>query len=66
MNAPLSPRAKHPLLAAYRTDALRRAMPTDADGLPARTLLALRHREVRAPFDVPDVDTPEDLDAMTP
>ncbi|KGN41751.1 hypothetical protein N801_06245 [Knoellia aerolata DSM 18566] len=56
----------NPLLAAYRTDALRRAVPADAHGLPARTLLTLPHREVRAPFEVPDVDTPEDLDAMTP
>ena len=56
----------NPLLAAYRTDALRHAMPVDAHGLPARTLLSVDHREVASPFEVRDVDTPEDLDAMTP
>ena len=53
----------NPLLAGYRTEALRRAMPSDADGLPARTLLSIPRREVRAPFEVRDVDTPEDLES---
>ncbi|WP_404385710.1 nucleotidyltransferase family protein [Knoellia locipacati] len=55
----------NPVLAAYRTDDLRRALPDSTAGVPARTLLSLPHVEVRAAFEVRDVDTPEDLDAMT-
>lgn len=52
----------NPLLAAYRTADLRRALPDPAAGVAARVLLTLPHREVRAPFPIRDVDTPEDLE----
>lgn len=55
----------NPVLAAYRVADLRRALPDSTAGVPARTLLSLPHVEVRAPFEVRDVDTPEDLDALT-
>lgn len=57
-------RRANPLVAAYRTSDLRAALPDSTAGLPARTLLTLPHREVRAAFEVLDVDTREDLDAM--
>lgn len=53
----------NPVLAAYRVDALRGAMPSDPANLPARTLLSLPHVLVRPGVDVADIDTPEDLDA---
>lgn len=53
----------NPLLAAYRSDALRAAMPTDPEGRPARTLLSIPHRRVEQTFEVRDVDTPDDLAA---
>ncbi len=65
----------NPLLAAYRTDALRHALPIPAHDRPAKLLLALPHVEVvvtgRAAADVDtpadlaaaDVDTPADLHA---
>ncbi|MFW5471381.1 molybdenum cofactor guanylyltransferase [Knoellia sp. CPCC 206435] len=51
----------NPLLAAYRTHALRDAMPADPSGRAARTLLALPHRLVKASFAVRDIDTRDDL-----
>lgn len=51
----------NPLLAAYRIDALRDAMPSDPANLPARKLLDLPHVLVRADVEVHDVDTREDL-----
>ncbi|GAA4114200.1 hypothetical protein GCM10022415_09990 [Knoellia locipacati] len=51
----------NPVLAAYRVHELLGAVPRAAAGVAARTLLSLPHREVRAPFEVPDIDTPEDL-----
>lgn len=54
----------NPVLAAYRVVALRDAVPTDPANAPARALLSLPHVEVQAPFEVRDVDTPEDLDAL--
>lgn len=52
----------NPLLAAYRTDALRTTLPPDPAGRPARTLLAMSHRELPVdPAQAWDVDTPEDL-----
>lgn len=53
----------NPVLAAYRVVALRGALPRATAGVAARTLLSLPHREVRAPFEVSDIDTPEDLAA---
>lgn len=53
-----------PLLTAYRTEALRRVVPTPAEGVPAMRLLdGLRHLvlEVADPAAL-DVDTPEELD----
>jgi molybdopterin-guanine dinucleotide biosynthesis protein A len=51
----------NPVIAAYRTGVLRRALPDSTTGVAARTLLSLPHREVQPPFEVLDVDTPEDL-----
>lgn len=51
----------NPLLAAYRVEALRAAVPSNPSGVPARTLLTLPHVEVTTPFEVRDVDTPADL-----
>ena len=53
----------NPVLAAYRVGALREALPRSTAGVAARILLALPHREVRAPFEVRDIDTPDDLAA---
>ena len=56
----------NPLLAAYRTAALRQALPKPAHGTPAKRLLALPH--VTVPISGPssrDVDTPADLRAFT-
>lgn len=53
-----------PLLAAYRTSALRAAVPTPAAGTPLMRLLD-GLRSVAVPLEDPsalDVDTPEDLD----
>lgn len=51
----------NPLLAAYRVEALRGAVPSPAAGVAARTLLVLPHVVVPAPSEVRDIDTPEDL-----
>ncbi len=55
----------NPLLAVYRTDAVRDVLPADPRGTPARSLLVLRHVEV-AVLGVAalDVDTPADLDDL--
>lgn len=53
----------NPLIAAYRVQALRGAMPSSPANQPARTLLALPHVLVRPEFDVPDIDSPDDLNA---
>jgi molybdopterin-guanine dinucleotide biosynthesis protein A len=55
----------NPVLAAYRAGRLREAVPDAPANVPARTLLALAHREVRGAFEVRDVDTPEDLDELS-
>jgi len=55
----------NPLLAAYRVESLRGAVPSPAAGVAARTLLALPHVVVPAPSEARDVDTPADLAAMT-
>ncbi len=55
----------NPLLAAYRTDSLRAAIPADPRGRAARTLLHLRYdRMLVAPHQSADVDTREDLDRL--
>lgn len=52
----------NPLLALYRLDALRAALPEDPADMPAKRLLALSHTGVRvAGRSGRDVDTPEDL-----
>lgn len=52
----------NPLLAAYRSRALRSALPGDPRGVPARTLLDLPHVVVPVPgVAALDVDTPADL-----
>jgi molybdopterin-guanine dinucleotide biosynthesis protein A len=54
----------NPLLAAYRTDALRAALPWPPEGQPARSLLAVAHTTLDVPEeDALDVDTPEALEA---
>ena len=56
----------NPLLAAYRTSAVRAALPIPAANRPAKLLLAIAHLEV--PVTGPagrDVDTPADLEALT-
>jgi molybdopterin-guanine dinucleotide biosynthesis protein A len=54
----------NPLLAAYRTDAVRAALPLPPDGQPARSLLAVAHATLVVPEeDALDVDTPEALEA---
>jgi molybdopterin-guanine dinucleotide biosynthesis protein A len=54
----------NPLLAAYRTTALRAALPIPPDHAPARTLLAVAHRNLPVTAeDGMDVDTPEALAA---
>ncbi|WP_353951553.1 NTP transferase domain-containing protein [Knoellia sp. S7-12] len=52
----------NPLLAAYRVNALRDAMPSSPANLPARKLLSLSHVLVQPGFDVVDIDTPADLE----
>ncbi len=55
----------NPLLAAYRTDSLRAAIPVDPSGRAARTLLALHHdRMPLSPHQAADVDTRDDLDRL--
>lgn len=56
----------NPLLAAYDTAALRRVMPTDAAGVPAKHLLRhLRHRTVAVTDGrADDVDTEADLERL--
>ena len=58
----------NPLLAAYRTDALRAALPPRPAGSPARALLdALTVLPIRVADDEGrDVDTPEDLRDLAP
>lgn len=51
----------NPLLAAYRVEALRDAMPAEPANRAARTLLALPHVLVRPETEIWDVDHPEDL-----
>jgi molybdopterin-guanine dinucleotide biosynthesis protein A len=54
----------NPLLAAYRTEALRAALPLPPAGQPARSLLAVAHTTLEVPEeDALDVDTPEALEA---
>ncbi|EAP98286.1 hypothetical protein JNB_15018 [Janibacter sp. HTCC2649] len=55
----------NPLLAAYRVNALRDAMPGSPANLPARKLLSLAHRLVRLGVDVTDIDTPDDLNRFS-
>ena len=55
----------NPLLAAYRVDVLRDAVPHPAHGRAAKTLLAVPHVEVRVTgVAARDVDTPADLDEL--
>jgi molybdopterin-guanine dinucleotide biosynthesis protein A len=55
----------NPLLAAYRTDALREGLPTPSEGRPAKLLLALPHLELTVTGSAArDVDTPADLDEL--
>lgn len=51
----------NPLVAAYRAEALRGAMPSSPANRPARALLALSHVLVQPAFAVPDIDTPDDV-----
>lgn len=54
----------NPLLAAYRTEALRAALPLPPEGQPARSLLAVAYTTLDVPEeDALDVDTPEALEA---
>ncbi|MBP6997171.1 MAG: NTP transferase domain-containing protein [Phycicoccus sp.] len=56
----------NPLLAAYRTAALRQALPEPAHGTPAKRLLAMGHVTVPIGGRISrDVDTPGDLQAFT-
>lgn len=50
----------NPVLAAYRVDALRGALPSEPANRPARLLLELAH--VLVPADAMDIDTPADLE----
>jgi len=54
----------NPLLTAYRSEALRRALPSDPAGAPARFLLGrVRHTTLSVPDEESlDVDTPEALE----
>ena len=55
----------NPLLAAYRSDAVREGLPRPTHGRPARSLLQLPHVEVRLTGRaVRDVDTPADLEVL--
>ncbi|GAA4414226.1 hypothetical protein GCM10023168_37690 [Fodinibacter luteus] len=57
----------NPLLAVYRAAAVRDALPHPAHGRPAKTLLALAHVAVPVPGAASrDVDTPRDLEDLTP
>ncbi len=52
----------NPLLAVYRSDAVRHHLPHDPRGVPARSLLGLAHVVVPVPgVAALDVDTPADL-----
>lgn len=56
----------NPLLAVYRADAVREALPEDPRGTPARSLLVLPHVEVAIPgIAALDVDTPADLEELS-
>ena len=58
---------ENPLLAAYRTEALRLVLPQCPSGLPARTLLAVRHGVLAVTAEeAHDVDTPDDLPPARP
>ena len=50
------------MLAAYRVNALRGALPSEPANRPARILLELAHVLVHA--DAPDIDTREDLTSL--
>ena len=55
----------NPLLAAYRTGAVREVVPSPADGRPAKLLLSLPHLAlVVSGSAARDVDTPADLDEL--
>ena len=55
----------NPLLAAYRVEALRAALPEPTADRPAKLLLEVAHVEVRVEGPAGrDVDTPEDLDDL--
>ena len=55
----------NPLLAAYRTASVRRALPIPAANRPAKMLLAVPHLEVRVTGPASrDVDTPGDLEDL--
>jgi molybdopterin-guanine dinucleotide biosynthesis protein A len=55
----------NPLLAVYRVDAVRAALPTEPRGVPARALLELAHVVVPVPGVAGlDVDTQGDLDEL--
>ena len=55
----------NPLLAAYRTASVRRALPTPAADRPAKMLLAVPHLEVVVTGPASrDVDTPGDLEDL--
>lgn len=55
----------NPLLAAYRTRAVRAVLPSATEGRPARLLLDLAHTERRvAPEAARDIDVPADLDGV--
>ena len=55
----------NPLLAAYRTAALARAIPTPAHGRAAKLLLGLPHTELTVHgVAARDVDTRADLDEL--
>lgn len=57
----------NPLLAAYRTAAVREALPVPAADRPAKLLLGLAHLEVPVSGRAArDVDTPADLAALDP
>ncbi len=55
----------NPLLAAYRVEALRAALPEPAANRPAKLLLEVAHLEVAVSGPAGrDVDTPDDLEAL--
>jgi molybdopterin-guanine dinucleotide biosynthesis protein A len=56
----------NPLLAAYRTGAVRAVLPVPSAGRPAKLLLAVPHVEVVVTGPAGrDVDTPADLEALS-